>query len=359
MTQGGSIDRRRLLAGLSFGAGWLGLAGCAPGDAGAQGPKLALTDPLSDVVPPGTALRIGDPQTQRVVEHNCWSLPFEVEWAQATGGQLVTEAFHAKALDVGLGANVPPIFATWVGIPVKIIAARRRTDWEERPSFVFGVSPKAEVESLADLRGKKIAFSPSQVQSDIVLQTLQAQGLTPSDVALVELPSSIGGDVYTNALSAGLVDVAPIGAGIVAEKYIRRYGRDGARLLHHGAFRDDLIVSFVRTEVLENAAQAAALKAYVQVWGRARAWIDSHRDEWIQAYHVDNQGLTPADGRLVVEAEGRPEYPRQWDDLVRTQQASIDRISRETGRDPFPAETLFDRRFETLGADAVLQGASS
>lgn len=46
--------------------------------------------------------------------------PFKVKWAQITGAPEVTEAFRAYALDVG--ANVPPIHAVWVGLPVKIIA---------------------------------------------------------------------------------------------------------------------------------------------------------------------------------------------------------------------------------------------
>lgn len=347
-------SRRSVLAGLALGAGGLASA-CSPGGgAAANGAKLALSAALPTVVPPGTRLRIGDPATQRVVEHNGWDVPFQAEWAQITGGQLVTEAFHAKALDVGLGANVPPIFATWVGIPVKVITVRAREDWRQKPAFVFGIAPQAGIKTLADLRGKKIAFSPSQVQSDIVLQTLKAEGLTQADVTLVELPSSIGGEVYTNALSAGLVDAAPIGAGIVAEKYVRKFGRDGAKVLPHAAFRDDVIFSFVRTEVLEDPAKAAALRAYAELWGRARAWIDANPQAWLKAYYVDNQGLSADDGRLVLQAEGRAVYPRQWDEIIALQQASIDRISAETEREPFRADTIFDRRFETLGADAAV-----
>ena len=186
----------------------------------AEGPTLALSAPLPDKVPPGVTLVVGDPIDQWVFEHNGWDkrLPFKIRWAQVTGGPAVTEAFHAHALDVGLGANVPPIHAVWVGLPVKIIGFREGADPLNHPAYVLGIAPKGGVETLSELRGKRIAYSPSQVQSQVVLQTLRAEGLKPTDVKLVELPSSIGGDVYTTSLASNVIDVAPLGAGIVAAK---------------------------------------------------------------------------------------------------------------------------------------------
>jgi len=195
---------------------------------------LPLTAALPDTIPAGTVLTVGDPVTRWVVEHNGWDkgLPFTIKWAQITGGPDVTEAFHAKALDVGLSANIPPIHAVWVGLPVKVIAFRLRRDPIAHPSFVLGLAPKSGIRTIADLKGKRIAFSPSQVQSQIVIETLKAAGLTARDVTLVELPSSIGGDVYTSALASNVVDMAPIGGGIVAERYLRKYGGDGARVIN-------------------------------------------------------------------------------------------------------------------------------
>jgi sulfonate transport system substrate-binding protein len=317
--------------------------------------QLTLSAPLPDTVPPGVKLIVGDPVTQWVFQHNGWDkqLPFAIQWAQITGGPDVTEAFHAKALDVGMGANVPPIHAIWVGLPVKIIAFRQRLDPLNHPSFVLGIAPKAHIDSLGDLRGKRIAFSPSQVQSQIILQTLRAEGLTPKDVTLVELPSSIGGDVYTNALAANLVDVAPIGAGIVAERYLRKFGRDGAKVLNHPAFRDDAVNAYVPVAVLENPGKAAALKQYVRWWARAQAWEQAHPDQLAQGYYVTHQGLPLADARMIVAAAGQPDIPHDWTGAVAYQQAAIDLMAPQMGHPRFDAASLFDRRFETLAADAV------
>ena len=339
-------------------AGALALQACG-GQSGAPANRLALDAPLPETVPPGVTLVIGDPPTQAIIEHNGWDkqLPFKIEWAQLAGGPQVTEAFHARALDVGAAANVPPIHATWVGIPVKIVGVRFRRGVSEHPLWRFGISPKTRMNSLADLRGKKIAFSAGQVQGEVVLRTLQEQGLKASDVTLVDLPST--GDVYINALVAGLVDVAPLGANGIYQRYIRDYAKDGAKLLDHGPFRDDLGLIYTRTEVLEDAGKAAALRAYVQLWARAAQWIETHPAEFAQLYYVKNQGLSPSEALQIVRDQGEPDIPRNWSDAIRYQQGSVDLLAAQTGQARFDASILFDRRFETVAADAFNeQGAA-
>ena len=304
--------------------------------------------------PPGVTLTIGDPTTQRVLEHTGWinQLPFKVKWAEIAGGPAVTEAFHARSLDVGSAADIPPIHATWVGIPVKIIAVRLRQDPLNHPLYELGIAPKSGIQSLADLRGKRIAFSPGQVQGEVVLRTLAAEGLTPKDVKLVELPST-GGDVYVGALAGGLVDVAPLGVGTQVKHYLEKYAADGARVLPHAPFRDDLTVLYVRQETLRDPAKAAALKAYVALWARAAEWMRAHPDEFADLYYVKDQGLSQADARYVVSAGGEPDIPRDWTAAVGMEQTAADVMAHQTGRRPLAAESLFDRRFTSVAADAA------
>jgi sulfonate transport system substrate-binding protein len=321
----------------------------------ADGPST-LDAPLLTKVPPGTKLVIGDPTTQRVLEHTGWirELPFEVQWAQITGGPAVTEAFHARSLDVGSAADIPPIHAVWVGIPVKMIAVRFHKDPANHPLFVLAVAPRSGIGALADLRGKRIAYSPGQVQGEIVQRILQSQGLTPKDVTLVELPSTAA-DVYINALVGGLIDAAPIGAGAPAKRYLDEYAREGAKVLRHTGFRDDLVTLYVREETLHDPAKAAALRAYVKLWGRASEWVNRHPDEWARIYFNQDQGLSPQDARYAVQAAGEADVPDNWDQAIALQQSAIDLMARETGRKPFSAHTLFDRRFETMGAQGVAE----
>jgi sulfonate transport system substrate-binding protein len=315
---------------------------------------LPLDAPLPQAVPPGTTLVIGDPTTQRVLEHTGWirQLPFTVKWAEIFGGPAVTEAFHARVLDVGSAADMPPIHATWVGIPVRIVAVRLRQDPLNHPLYALGIAPRSGIRTLADLRGKRIAFSPGQVQGEVVLRTLKAEGLTAKDVILVELPST-GGDLYVNALVGGLVDVAPIAAGTQAKRYLDKFADEGARVLAHPPFRDDLTLLYVRRETLADPAKAAALRAYVALWARAAAWEAAHPEEWADTYYVKNQGLTPQDARYAVSSGGAADIPHDWSTAIGLEQAAGDAMAAETGHPRLAAAQLFDRRFEAVAADAA------
>ncbi|HWA60604.1 MAG TPA: ABC transporter substrate-binding protein [Caulobacteraceae bacterium] len=315
---------------------------------------LALDAPLPDRVPSGVSLTIGDPVTELALKLSGLEreLPFQVKWARITGGPAVTEAFHARALDVGSAADMPPIHATWVGMPVKIVALRLREDPVQHPLYELAVAPGASVAKPADLKGKRIAYSPGQVQGEVVLRTLAAAGLTAKEVRLVELPST-SADVYIGALAGGLVDVAPIGAGAAAKRYLDRYGAAGAKVLRHPPFRDDLTLLYVREETLRDPGKAAALRAYVRLWGRAQAWIDRHPDAWTQAWYVRNQGLSPGDAAYSAAAAGRSRTPRDWTEAITLEQAAIDLMAGPTGRRRFAAEDLFDRRFEALAAEGA------
>ncbi len=331
-------------------------AGRPPGGAAAAG-GLPLSAPLPEQTPQGVTLSIGDPTTQKVLQITGWeqSLPFRIKWVHMTGGPAVTEAFHARALDVGAAADIPPVHAVWVGMPVKIIAVAQRKDPIGHPAWTIAVAPRSGIRTLGDLRGKRIAFSPGQVQGEVVLRALAEHHLTASDVTLVEMPST-GADVYINAMAAGQVDAAPLANGVAARHYVQRFGKDGARLLAHGPFRDDLSDLYVRTETLQDPAKAAALRAYVQLWGRAQAWIETHPDQWAAAYYQKDQRLSPDDALYVIKVTGVRDVPRDWAPAVAQEQGAIDLMARQTGRKPFLAADIFDRRFAPVAADAYAAG---
>lgn len=309
--------------------------------------------PFLTEVPAGTKLVVGDPQTQKALELSGLinEIPFEIEWTNLSGGPQTSEAFRARALDVGSVAEIPSIFANWNNLPVRNIAYRERKDPITHPVYRFGVAPGVEVKSLADFRGKRIAFSPGQAQGALVLRALQAAGLTRQDVTLVELPST--GDVYPVALASHQVDVAPIG-GVYIRRYINQYGAEGATLVEHG-LRDDPGHLYAPQWVLDDPGKAAALAIYVGFWARATEWINNNPEAWIEGYYVEDQGLSKEDGQYLVDLTGEFVVPASWDEVVGRHQQTIDLLAKELGYEPYSAENIFDRRFETLGAAALAQ----
>jgi sulfonate transport system substrate-binding protein len=306
---------------------------------------------IPDAVPPGTTLTIGDPRTQRALELSgeIGKLPFKVIWANVSGGPQTIEAFRAKALDLGSVADIPPIHATWTGLPVKIVAASFRKDPINHPIYKLGIAPGSNVNTLADLKGKKIAYSPGQAQGALVLRILQKAGLTQKDVTLVEMPST--GDVYVSALASRLVDAAPIGEAN-QPRYLANYGHNGAKLLSHG-LRDDPWYIYGLQSVVDDPAKAAAVREYVKAWARATEWIYRHQDQWVQGYYVEQQGLKADAGRYLAQSAGEPDIPADWNGAIQRQQATIDLLAKETGKPRLDAASLFDRRYEFLAAKAL------
>lgn len=306
--------------------------------------------PLLDKVPPGTVLTIGDPVTQKALEVSglIKELTFEVKWANLSGGPQTSEAFRAHALDVGSVAEIPSIFATWNDLPVRNIAYRERKDPIANPIYRFGIAPGVDVKSLADFRGKRIAFSPGQAQGTLVIRALHAAGLTKKDATLVELPST--GDVYPKALASKQVDIAPLG-GVNIRRYISQYGSDGASLVEHG-LRDDPSHLYAPQWVLDDPAKAAALAEYVRLWARATEWVDQNPEIWIKEYYVGQQGLSREDAEFLIKLAGTQVIP-SWADVKKRHQETINLLADELGYKPFDVEQIFDNRFEKIAEGAL------
>jgi sulfonate transport system substrate-binding protein len=346
------MSRNRLISALALLAV---VTGCGANAAADGAAKLSLDAALPTTVPDGTKIVVGDPATEVALKLSGQidKVSKFVQFANLSGGPQTTEAFRAHALDLGSVAEIPPIHATWTGLHVKIVASKFRKDPLNHPIYQLGIAPGVSVKTLGDLRGKKIAFSPGQAQGALVLKVLKKAGLTKEDVKLVELPST--GDVYSNALSAKQVDVAPIG-GVQIKRYLTKYAKDGATTIPHG-IRDDAGHLYAPTESLEDPGKAAAIRAYVAAWGVAQDWIDKHPKEWIQGYYVKDQGLTEADGQWLVDNAGHPDISADWSDAIQRQQETIQLLAQETGNKVIQAKDLYDLRFQTVAADAIKGGA--
>lgn len=340
--------RRTLLSSLlgitALGATGLGLLGCARDET--IGPKLAADAALPTTVPPGVELIISIHVTHKQLEAAglLARLPFKVaDWPNVVAGPDVIQGFRARSIDVAANAGIPPIQAEAIGFDARIVAVATKP----RPIYEFATAPGSAIGALADLRGKKIAFSQGQAQGVVVLRTLKELGLTQNDVTLIPLNSP----QFLTALQSGQVDVAPLGEPTLT-KYLTQYRKDGARGIAMSAV-DYLTVLWSPAEVLADEAKAAAVRAFVPFWAQAQVWAWEHQDAWINHYYVKDQGVTAEDGRRIVAANAEPRFPTSWDKAIAWQQETIDLLA-EGGYVPsFGAGQLFDRRFERVAADAV------
>jgi sulfonate transport system substrate-binding protein len=350
-TKGPSTFSRRRALGALLALPALGLLTACGGSATAgKAQATQATAPLATPVPAGTTIKVGDPTVKVALELSglIKELDFNVEFANISGGPQTTEAFRANALDVGSVADIPPIHATWTGLDVRIIASAYRQDAVNHPLYELGVAPGAGISSLEDLRGKKIAYSPGQAQGALVLRILEKAGLKQEDVKLVELPSN--GDTYSTALASKEVDAAPLG-GVQIKRYLAKYKADGGSTLRHG-LRDDPGHLYSPAKVLDDPAKAAALAAYVEVWGKAQRWIEDHPEEWLEGYYVKDQGLSREDGQYLIDAAGKRDVPLSWKEAIERHQQTIDLLAREQKKPVLVAAELYDPRYEAIAGTA-------
>jgi len=325
------------------------ISACGSGDTGTT---LELTAALPDKVASGTEIRIGDPQTQAVLQaagldKELTAAGVKVQWANISGGPKSIQAFRADKLDCSAVADIPSLFAAWTGTSTKIVFQAVTIDPLGHPIYQLGVAPGVQVTSLADLRGKRIAYSAGQAQGALVLRVLQKAGLSQKDVTLVELTSK--DDAYVTALGSKAVDVAPLGA-----QYVKVYKARYPQAVAIGTgIRDDASTLYCLAKAVQDAEKAAALKVYVSVRTKAVLWQNKHPDEYAELYYQDTQGLSAADARDVVATDGNKGIPASWDNAVRRLQETADLLAREQKHDKIDVNTLVDRRFEQVQADAA------
>jgi sulfonate transport system substrate-binding protein len=336
-----TVQRRTLLTGL-LGATALGLTGCG----GAAGEGLAAAAPLPTTVPPDTKLSIAIHPTQVALRASgeIAKLPFQVpDWPNLSAGPDIIQGFRAHAIDLAANAGIPPIQAAAINVKAKIVAVQTR----QKPIYTYATAPGAAIGASTDLRGKKIGFSQGQAQGVVVLRTLKEQGLTPKDVRLVALPST----KFLVALQSRQIDVAPLSEPVLT-RYLSEYAKDGATGIPMTAV-DYLTVLWAPEDVLADPAKVAAIRAFIPFWARSEVWQYTDQDAWIDAYYVEDQKVTAADGKRIEAVQDKPVFPTSWDKAVAWQKESADLLVEGGFLEPITAEDLFDRRFEKIAAESV------
>ncbi|WP_432493967.1 ABC transporter substrate-binding protein [Kineococcus gypseus] len=344
--------RREVLGALAAGLTAALLSACAGAQAESRdGAAAERPAELSLDVPAGTELVVADQaqqlQTVFAASGQDAQLAAEVTYANFTGGPAILEAFRAGAADLATVGDTPPIQALAAGADVRIVAARRSSPDATR----LAVAPGADVQTLDDLRGKRIAYAEGTAQQSIVLRALARAELEPGDVELVGLQL---GD-FPDAVRTGQVDVAVLGEPNLTRFLERAPGGSALPVEETRGTATGLSYLYARGEALDDPAKAAAIADYVTRWVAAQQWVNENREEWVQRYYVENQDVAAEDGRRIVETNGTVTFPPLDEDLIAVQQSTIDTIA-DAGQlpvDDLDAHDGFDLRFAPVVADAV------
>ncbi len=105
-----------------------------------------------------------------------------VELLLFTSGPPLLEALNAGSIDIGGTGDTPPIFAQAAGVPLVYVASQLSNG-----GSALLVPENSPIESVADLAGKRVAFTPGSSAHLFTVRALEQAGLTYDDIEPVLL----------------------------------------------------------------------------------------------------------------------------------------------------------------------------
>jgi sulfonate transport system substrate-binding protein len=145
----------------------------------------------------------------------------KVRWVQSQGSNKALEFLNGKSIDFGSTAGAAALLARINGNPVKSIYVYSKPEWT-----ALVTQAGSPIESVADLKGKRIAATRGTDPHIFLIRTLAANGLTEREVKVVLLQHQDG----RLALAKGDVDawagLDPLMAQAELDDHVRIFYRN-------------------------------------------------------------------------------------------------------------------------------------
>lgn len=221
-------------------------------------------------------------------------LPYEIEWNQfVNAGPEYVEAAGAGAVDVGVTADTPLIFAEAAGAGLQAVAVIGTENPEEESNLAILVPEDSDIEEVADLAGATLSFQEGTITQYYAIKALEEAGLSLDDVTAVNLPVVDG----NTALSGGDTD-----ALVTLLTHRSQAEAEGARAISTGAglIAGNSLIS-ARTEAIEDPELGPAIEDLLDRYARAEQWKQDNPGEWAELY----AGLSGLPVEVVEATESR------------------------------------------------------
>jgi len=240
---------------------------------------------------PGKLLRIGfqkgEPllvasKQNRTFENLLNPLGIEVQWVEFQFGPPMLEAMRANAIDIGAVGDTPPVFAQAAHGDLLYIAAQRAG------GQAILLPPGSKLQTLHDLKGKKVAFGRGSSAHDLTIAALEKAGLTYADIQPIYLgPADAGA-----AFERGSID-----AWTIWDPYYALFEtRPGVRVLAKW------------TEITEQNSFFMASRAYVEANTATTAKIVTELNSiagWARAHRPELAALIAKETGMPLDAVQR------------------------------------------------------
>lgn len=188
----------------------------------------------------------------------------QVKWVFSAGSNRALEYLNASSLDIGSSAGLAALLSRANGNPIKAPYIFSRPEWT-----ALAVRADSPIQSLKDLKGKKVAATKGTDPFLFLLRALPTVGLKRSDVEIVALQHADG----KAALEQGRVDAWAGLDPLLAASELEQ----GSRLIYRNVAFNTYGFLNVREEFL--AQQPDTVRRVITQYERARQWILANTTE--------------------------------------------------------------------------------
>lgn len=240
------------------------LSGCVAGEGAASGSTAGVTkggtlnidfatyNPLSLVI-----------KKEGWLEKALTKQDITVNWVQSAGSNKANEALRSGAIDVGSTAGSAALLARANGSAIKTIDIFSQPEWS-----ALVVGPNSPITSVKELKGTQIAATKGTDPYFFLLQALEANGLSASDVTIQNLQHADGWAALQNGSVQAWSGLDPIMAN--AQK-------SGAKLLYRNVKFNTY--GFLNATESFLTSKPDVAQTVVNTYEYARAWALKHPDE--------------------------------------------------------------------------------
>jgi NitT/TauT family transport system substrate-binding protein/sulfonate transport system substrate-binding protein len=282
------------------------------------GGLAATTATTRAIASPARTLRIGyqkgEPtlvaaKQNRSLEDALNPLGIAVEWFEFPFGPPLLEAMRVGSVDFGGVGDTPPIFAQAARANLLYVAAL------PAGASAILVPPGSTLQTLYDLKGKKLAFARGSSAHNLAVVAVEKAGLTWGDIE----PTALAPSDAAAAFERGSID-----AWSIWDPYFALYeSRPGVRVL---ASSTDIVAqnSFYIASHAFVTANPAVIAKTIDALTKVANWASAHRTE-VAALLTAGTGVSLAAEQSAVARNPLKILPMD-DSFVASQQQEADRF---------------------------------
>lgn len=262
---------------------------------------------------------------------------YTIDWVREVTTGRALDRLRVRGLDIGSAASAGTLLQKLAGASVKIVYVYAKPDWTSL--VTLAASP---INSVADLRGKRIAASIRTEPGIFLLHALADAGMVQSDIVWVPLHDQSG----RMALDLGQVDAWAGFDPYTAQAELEN--RD--RIFFDRPAFDSYGVLDVRQSFLD--AHADVVQQVVRAYEKTRVWTQAHAGEAAQILVTDAR-LSPT---VVARQMSRTDFadPMPTEALRQSLGSSLD-VLKANGLAPADADpaSVANDLIETRFTDAL------